>query len=514
MAGHVPTKSSALQMARSFLSPIEYSISLFPQRLGAFAVSIKLTRMKVTQVALRPTATSEQAGRPSLTPELLAASGARYSRSDEGLEAILAKIDPNNLDKSVDSIFKMIDYGHQSIADMVPVAIFMDGVSLWLAYYMWSICPTAGGQESSTRYINYQSVKELRAGDFGIAETHRDEWETNVRDAFECYEKSLKIWEEIAQREPNVMRLPSALINDSSERAQKQIARMRRNYAFDRARYFLPICAPTNMMMIQSARAWTGLCQHLLSHFSPEAQQLGARIREELELAAPRMTKHAEAKTSICHGLQSEWGKLQQMAQAPREHLRGNGETEHPPRAFLHVDLPPHVTENDIAESLQFHDNRYAWLGSALQRSSTRFGWEAVSFAEIRDLNRHRTGTKWCPPVPQGFYSALDQLPPQFASDFGDKLRALNERGKATSRRALELLRDGENSYVYSLLLGTQFPFEHTTTADKFIYEAELRTGTGAHYRYAQHLHDVLELWYQKFPSTRGLVLEGSAEPE
>ena len=60
-----------------------------------------------------------------------------------------AKIDPDNLDKSVDSIFKMIDYGHQSIADMVPVAMFIDGISIWLAYYIWSVCPTAGGQESS-----------------------------------------------------------------------------------------------------------------------------------------------------------------------------------------------------------------------------------------------------------------------------------------------------------------------------------------------------------------------------
>jgi len=470
--------------------------------------------MKVTQVALRPTTASDLAGRPSLTPELLAASGARYSRSDEGLEAILAKIDPNNLDKSVDSIFKMIDYGHQSIADMVPVAIFMDGVSLWLAYYVWSLCPTAGGQESSTRYINYQSVEELRAKEFGIAEKHQSEWENGVREAFDCYDAALKIWESTASREPNVMRLPPSLLDDSSDKAQKQVARMRRNYAFDRARYFLPVCAPTNMMMIQSARAWTGLCQHLLSHELPEAQTLGAQIRDELELAAPRMTRHATAKDSICHGLQHEWKMLQQMAQAKCEHLEGNAEAEHPPRAFLSVDLPHGVNESDITKSLQFHDNRYAWLGSALQRSSTRFGWEAVAFAEIRDLNRHRTGTKWCPLVPQGFYAALDQVPPQFEDEFSELLRAFSTFGRNITMNASDLLRQGEATYVYSLLLGTQFPFEHTTTADKFIYEAELRTGTGAHYRYASHLRDVLALWYEKFPQTRGLVLEGSAEPE
>ncbi len=29
-----------------------------------------------------------------------------------------------------------------------------------------------------------------------------------------------------------------------------------------------------------------------------------------------------------------------------------------------------------------------------------------------------------------------------------------------------------------------------------------------------RHLRDVLALWYEQFPETRGLILEGSAEPE
>ena len=101
--------------------------------------------MKVTQVSIQPTDAAKNAGRPSLTPELLAASGARYSRNNEGLNSILSRIDPDNMDKSVDSIFKLIDYGHQSIADMAPVAMFIDNISLWLAYHVWTVCPTAGG---------------------------------------------------------------------------------------------------------------------------------------------------------------------------------------------------------------------------------------------------------------------------------------------------------------------------------------------------------------------------------
>ena len=47
--------------------------------------------MKATQVALRPTPASDASGRPALTPELLAASGARYSRNNEGLEAMIER---------------------------------------------------------------------------------------------------------------------------------------------------------------------------------------------------------------------------------------------------------------------------------------------------------------------------------------------------------------------------------------------------------------------------------------
>jgi hypothetical protein len=133
-----------------------------------------------------------------------------------------------------------------------------------------------------------------------------------------------------------------------------------------------------------------------------------------------------------------------------------------------------------------------------------------MGFAEIRDLNRHRTGTKYCPLVPRGFYFALDQVPPSSRA----ALEELAAVGRGAVRLAVNRLANSDPAHVYWTLLGTEFPFEHTTTADKFIYEAELRTGLGAHFRYAKHLRDVLGLFYQEFPAARGLILEGSAEPE
>lgn len=470
--------------------------------------------MKATQVAICPSEASKAAGRPALTPELLAASGARYSRNNEGLASILAKIDPNALEKSVDSIFRMVDYGHQSIADMVPVAIFLDGISIWLAYYIWTLCPTAGGQESSTRYLKI-SIEGLIAPEaLGIAETDVPEWRGLMQQCFQAYQSALAVWEELARENPSLMGIPRQLLNDSSDAAQKKVARMRRNYAFDRARYFLPVSAATNVMLLMSARGWVNLCQHLLSHPLPEPQRAGELIRTELEMAAPRMLRHARSTASNQQALTDEFAALVQLA---RRQTRSWAEPSSQGAATagpsLSVMPPEGVSEAELAKALSHHANRYAPVGSSLQRTAVRFGWAAIGFAEIRDLNRHRTGSKYCPQTPAGFYYALDQLPAAVDARKTGLLKQA-EIGRSACLRALERLQRGEPSYIYWSLLGTEYPFEHTTTADKFIYEAELRTGLGAHFRYAKHLRDMLALWYERFPSTKGLILEGSAEPE
>ncbi len=463
--------------------------------------------MKVTHVSLRATDAANTAGRPSLTPELLAATGARYSRSDDGLEAILAKIDPDNPDKSVDSIFKMVDYGHQSIADMAPVALFMDGVSLLLAYLIWSLCPVAGGQESSTRYIRMGAEGLVDAETLGIPDDLRGEWQTAMGDAFEAYAEAVAFWEGVADANPDITRIPRKLLDDPSEKAKRAVGRMRRNYAFDRARYFLPVAAKTNVMMVQSARAWVTLCQHLLSHPLPEARKLGVLVRDELALVAPRLLRHAVEKPSLIAGQAEEW-------QAWRKYGTDwnfdfdEGRCDYLTEAVLSVWGPHARSGKQFASDLAHHDNRYAYIGETLRRTAVRFSWDAVAFAEIRDLNRHRTGTKYCPLIPAGFYHAVDQLPHP-----DNRYLTLGETGKRLTTLTATYMIDSPSG-IYFALLGTQFPFEHTTTADKFIYEAELRTGTGSHYRYAEHLRDTLTLWYERYPATRGLILEGSAEPE
>jgi thymidylate synthase ThyX len=458
--------------------------------------------MKVTQVAICPTEASKIAGRPALTPELLAASGARYSRNNEGLDAILGKIDPDNLEKSVDSIFRMIDYGHQSIADMAPVAIFIDEISIFLAYLVWSWCPTAGGQESSTRYIRLDPSGLVDPDLFGLPNSRRAEWLSFMHSCFESYGRATNFWESLGAANPELARIPGELANDPSEKAKKQVARMRRNYAFDRARYFLPVAAKTNMMLVMSSRAWVQLIQNLLSHWLPEAIALGAAIKTELQLSAPRMVRHAEEKASFMAGHLNELARLQRQA---TQSVRG----EAPCDACVQVMIPPGIGDAELALALEHHHNRYDFIGSDAARTSIRFSWSAVAIAEIRDLNRHRTGTKHCPLIPRGFYCALDQMPNN------ESLAELDTSiGDQSVAQAVDDLRGCRVSFPAWFVLGTQFSFEHTTTLDKYTYEAELRTGTGAHFRYAQHLRDSINALRKTLPTFASSVTLGQAEPE
>ncbi len=474
--------------------------------------------MKVTQVSIRPTEAAIEAGAPALTPELLAATGARYSRNNEGLEDILSKIDPENPDRSVDAIFRMVDYGHQSIADMVPVAMFLDGISQWLAYYVWSICQAAGGQESSTRYILMEEDALIDADLLGIAEADREAWRGEMRACLDAYDKALAAWTQLGELKPEATRIPAELLADDSEKAKKKVARLRRNYAFDRARYYLPFALATNVMLVMSARSWAQLCQHLCSHALPEAQTLGNQINEQLALCAPRLMRHAAHKDSMEAGLQEVFEKLQAGAASGLNAFLSPdaADTAHPPTAHLDVTPLNGHAETEFVRDLGHHDNRYAWIGDSLKRTAVRFSWEAVTLAEIRDLNRHRTGNRFCSLRPVGFYSALDEIPGDLenSAEIVECLRDLNAIGRLATATAHDRLAAGDPTFVYWMPMGAQCLFEHLTTADKFIYEGELRTGVGAHYRYAKHLSDALALWYEQFPATRELILEGSAEPE
>jgi thymidylate synthase ThyX len=434
---------------------------------------------------------------PAVTPELLASCLARYSRSNKGIDAILASIDGNDPDKSVDSIFKFVDYGHASIGGMTGgIAMVIDGCSMVLAYKLFELSPYADGQECSTRYIKIDRSSLPEPDEIGIPETFAHEWQDYCGLAFELYRETYAKLDKSALENPVIVRIPA-------EAPPKVAERLRKNFALDRARYFIPFATKTNAALVMTARAWAETIKQLDSLPLPEARACAAGLRRELQKFVPRLIRH-----SFPDGASSFQATA--MVEAATEHIRLHGvpswklgdKTE----VSVERELPSFLPERQSAEeAFRNKTNRYSTMGRSIRRIMVRAAWNNMAIAELRDLNRHRTGFRFSPLTPVGFY-----LPPDVTHQ---KLEPLCERKKAIVEQ-LAAEKGGGAAYVYGLLLGTQVPFEHSTHLDKFIYEVELRTGMGAHFRYAEHLSAAAAELLTIMPELGPFITVGSAEPE
>jgi thymidylate synthase ThyX len=448
--------------------------------------------MKVTGLALVPPPSAQDL--PKVTPELLASVLARYSRSTEGISAILSKVDVLNPDASIDRILKFVDYGHASIGGLTGgLAVALDGVSMWLAYKIFEIAQMADGQESSTRYITMDPANIPTAAELGIPEDLAPRWRDVLAKAFAAYNAEYARLDALSIAEPGRIRLPK-------DAKPAVVARIRKNYALDRARYFIPFATRTNVGLVQTSRMWAVTVKQLDSLPHPEAKMAAALIREELMKQSPRLMRHSFAEKSY------EAQALQELQVSLDLGLASLSSEPLADQVWVKVDrsAPPWFAQTQsVSESLRHRANRYGQQGQATRRMRVTFAWNNMALAELRDLNRHRTGNRYTPLIQAGFY-----LPPEIERSHHNSLLA--EQRELTR----ELMARGSPAYVYSLLLGAQTPFEHGTHADKFIYEAELRTGMGAHFRYADHLSAALRLFLEQVPEAREWVVEGTAEPE
>lgn len=450
--------------------------------------------MKVTAIA---TCAPESApGIPQLTPELLAACLAKYSRSNEGIDKIIEKIDWANPDKSVEAIFKFIDYGHASIGGLTGgIAMAVDNVSMYLAYELFRVSQMADGQESSTRYIKMGPESLPEPSELGIPNDLQEEWKAVMAEGFERYATEYSLLDKLATEKPELIRYPQGAKDIVKER-------IRKNYALDRARYFIPMATRTNCVLIMSARMWQQTIKQIEALTSPEAKELAMQLRSQLGKMAPRLIKHAHADAAVlAQARQTNEYRAAQVRKngVPTKDLLGQVwvgvNQEFPPF------LPPTQT---LEQSVEGKTNRYSLAGEHLCRIFVRAAWNNIALAELRDLNRHRTGYRHTPLVPVGFY-----LPPEIErgphEEFLNRYAQLGEKLVASGH---------VGALPYAMLLGTQVAYEHGQMADKFVYEVELRTGMGAHFRYAEHLSEAAREFFKHVPEARAFTQIGTAEPE
>ena len=179
--------------------------------------------MRITGLALVPPPTA--ADLPKVTPELLASVLARYSRSNEGIHAILSKVDLANPDASIDRILKFVDYGHASIGGLTGgLAVALDDVSMWLAYKIFEIAQMADGQESSTRYITMDAANVPTAEELGIPADLAGRWREVLTRSFAAYHAEYARLDALAVAEPQRVRLPADAKPAADKAAEKTAA--------------------------------------------------------------------------------------------------------------------------------------------------------------------------------------------------------------------------------------------------------------------------------------------------
>lgn len=457
-------------------------------------IQIGNPKMKVTAIGIVPPPSAKE--NPSVTPELLASCLAKYSRSNKGIHHILSTIDWENPDKAVDTIFKFIDYGHASIGGLTGgIAMAIDGASILLVQKIFEIAQLCDGQESSTRYIEISEDLLLDPEEVGIPKELQSEWKATMVECFQTYKTLYARLDEAATKNPKIVRFPS-------NAGPKVIERMRKNYALDRARYFMPIATRNNGAYIMTARVWAQTIRQLDSLEWPEAKRCAELLRTELGKFAPRLTRHSNVDDASMNQAQQELEYARQRIIAnsvPMECLRDE--------VFVHVDTstPPFMPNiQSMDQSFANKTSRYSQVGEKIKRSFVRFAWNNIAMAELRDLIRHRSGYRFSPFIPTGFY-----LPPEID---GAPYKGLLDKVSKLTKKCAQFSDTGAHSYCF--LMGTQFAFEHSTHLDKLIYEIELRTGLGAHFRYAEHLEAVAKRLVEIMPELGRHIEIGTAEPE
>jgi hypothetical protein len=421
--------------------------------------------MKITGIAIMPPESA--IGNPKVTPELLASVLARYSHSNKGIDSILSKIDPDNPEASINKSTRSREHRHAPVSGLTGgIAITMDGISMWLACKVFELAQMADGRESSTRCIPMTAANLPNPDDIGIPDDLAKPWRETMIAAYAAYHA------ETARLEASIKKQASTPKN-------------RQRFALDRARYLIPFATKTNMALVQTARMWAQLIQQLKSMPQREARTLGQLLTVEALRFTPRFILHADAEAGTRKVFESE------LEMACRQHEETNHEPL-PDQTWVsvhHATAPfmPQITPEEITAAVTKRQNPCSMQGHATRRTRVTFAFNNIALAELRDLNRHRTGHRFSILTQKGIY-----LPPETLREKHCKIL------KIQTNITRELMRRRSPAYLYSMLLGAQTPWEHTCLADKFIHEVEMRTGTGTHFRYAEHMRNAAHLFQEQ----------------
>ena len=232
---------------------------------------------------------------------------------------------------------------------------------------------------------------------------------------------------------------------------------------FDNLRYILPVSTLTNVRITTTIREWAKVTRYLLSHFSPRVNILGKTLYSALKEEFSQSFKNGDPTDR-------DFDYHQKKAR---------------PACLKPTAYDPSVQWVGVSQYPKFSCNPYAIYDlNELQREWAKhdiisFDVNNVTIAEARDINRHRSGSTTIDWEIDGFWSPI---------------KSQVEDAYEASMEAYKEYHSGDLDWQFKLLLGNQLDsITRTTTMDKFIYEWQLRTGKGSHFKYREAYEQIAE---------------------
>src|SRR3712207_4448454 len=205
-------------------------------------------------------------------PEIQAYAMAKYSRSAQSMLESIGELSAQRAEQFLNTFY--FQYGHRSIADLAHLALAVEDVSILAAVrvvdeQLWD------GQERSTRYQPFK-----KTGYFTPPELD----EPTVARYRAAADALFRAYDDLTTR---LLALLVERVPRPADLDPKGFERTLRARAFDVSRALLPLATITSLGQVVSARVLERQISRLLSDPLPEAQRIGAALRQAcLEPAA------------------------------------------------------------------------------------------------------------------------------------------------------------------------------------------------------------------------------------
>ncbi len=404
-------------------------------------------------------------------PEAGAMLQALHSRSVGGLEnhlEILADKGPNNFMKNF-----YVGYGHKSIGDCGSASIFVEGISM-LAAKAIQDWPLYSGQESSTRYIDFQ-IQPFK-NPIGT-KTGKETLEAYRK----FYQDSLALTKEYLRKQFPTQKGEREDIYNKAIDAR----------SFDILRGFLPAGATTNLAWHTNLRQAADKIMLLRQHPLSEVKNIAEAIEKALALAFPNSFGHKHYKETEDYN--ENWMKndyYYHNKKCPNFKITNNSiNTKLLPKKILKdrpmkTELPKYLAE---AGTLQFEF--------------------LLDFGSFRDIQRHR---------------AVIQRMPLLTTEIGFEKWYLGELPKEIKKKAelflkqqerkIKKLKISKEEKQYYIAMGYNTSNRLTGSLPALVYLAELRATRFVHptlRNKAKMMAEALVKLFGKF----GLVMHLDKEP-